>query len=131
MSDMPGPHRTFTQLHTSMYMKEVAMNLKEQRAIVATGIMGYEVRTATHEPIDSTIYHHEAYYGPGHDEYIMPVFSYHPDLEDDRSLGQRERIKKRLRELGYGARGGWDRWDYDRKVFRWEIFVGCNTEVIK
>ena len=47
---------------------------------------------------------------------------YHPDLDDPASREQAEGIKARLRDLGWGARGGWDQWDEKRRVFRWEVF---------
>ncbi len=64
------------------------MNLEEQRGLVATEIMKYkETRGSKEIP-----YH--AYLKDG--RFTTNVTSYHPDLEDNESLGQRERLKARL-----------------------------------
>ena len=75
------------------------MKLTEQRAIVAAGLMEYEY----HETSRFSPYPH---YSDGI-RLVVHVVDYHPDLKDDTSLRQRERLKERLRELGYNYHIEW------------------------
>ena len=72
------------------------MTKEEQRAIVATGIMKWAQTGPGH---DNTRYWAIPNFHGGILKHICKVPDYHPDLEDDRSLGQMRDLKKRLREL--------------------------------
>lgn len=69
------------------------MDLNEQRAIVATELMKYK-------QLDSS-YPKRYFEPPNVGGWIskIEVDDYHPDLKDNESLGQRERLKERLAAL--------------------------------
>ena len=79
------------------------MNLDQQRAIVGKGFAGLTIYDALNTPEGKRP--HYFYSG---DELVMPRDHYHPDRGDTESLGQRERLKARLRELGIGYESGWN-----------------------
>ncbi len=79
------------------------MSKEEQRAIVATGIMKYH---------DSLVHTGEQgleyVYFTFDSKTICLVDDYHPDLEDNKSLGQARDLKERLRELGVIYSSDWN-----------------------
>ncbi len=139
MNGMPGPHGLRRGLTAGVYMrgdkkqKGKAVTLSEQRAIVAMGIMGYEL--VVYDPkIDAKL-------GPPflpcyrrpNGLVLFDVLHYHPDLEDDRSLGQRERLKARLRELKIQYEINWGYPPRENILFRCSLlptnlFTCCNGE---
>ena len=57
----------------------------------------------------------------------MAISAYHPDLEDNESLGQRERLKARLRKLGYWYKIGWlkkRRYHQAKIGYKYDVHVG-------
>lgn len=76
------------------------MTPEQQRAIVAEGIMNWEY----HETSRFSPYPHYA----DSIRLVVHVADYHPDLKDDRSLGQMRDLKARLEKLRVGYESGWD-----------------------
>ncbi len=80
----------------------------EQRAIVAEGIMNWEY----HETSRFSPYPHYA----DSIRLVVHVADYHPDLKDDRSLGQMRDLKAALRELKVSYTINWTEW-----VANWQV----------
>ena len=73
------------------------MKIEEQRAIVATKIMGWE-KTKTSFPVGSGLYKTTPIYAKGDGKYEV-VADYAPDLELPWNLEQARDLKAKLREL--------------------------------